>query len=97
MAQDSLNMENTLDFEITESLENEKISGRTSPLRHGNVTMTGTFALKPTEAGTEMTYVVGYEMPWGIPGKILEKLFLKRALEKENEKELKNLKSILEK
>jgi len=51
------------DFEITESLENGKITGRTSPmLRHGNMTLIATFTLKPMEAGTEMTYVVDYEI-----------------------------------
>jgi len=36
-------------------------------------------------------------MPWGILGKFLDKLFIHRIAEKELEKELKNLKSILEK
>ena len=83
------------DVEIIESLENQKITFRTSPV-HG-VCMIATFAVKPAEAGTEMAYVVDYEMPWSFLGKILGKLFVRRALEKDIEGELENLKSVLEK
>jgi uncharacterized protein YndB with AHSA1/START domain len=82
--------------EITENIENEKISSRwrgTGMVRNTIVTYT----LKPTEAGTEMTYVVDYEMPWGIFGTFLDKLFAQRMAEKANERELENLKHILEK
>ena len=83
------------DMEITESIENEKITTRTSPI-HG-VTMIATFALKPTRVGTEMAYIVDYEMPWGIFGKFLDKLFVRRALKKDITGEAEKLKSILEK
>jgi len=83
------------DMTITESLENEKIVYRTSPI-HG-VIMHGTFTLKPTEAGTEMTYAADYEMPWGVLGKFLDKVMMKRAMKKDLEGESKSLKSFLEK
>ena len=83
------------DFKITESLENEKITVRTSPI-HG-ATMTISVILKPTEIGTEMAYTVDYEMPWGIFGKFLDKLFVRRALKKDITGETEKLKSILEK
>ncbi len=87
--------EGEFDFEITESLENEKISSR---WRGGRVQETiVTFTLKPTEAGTEMTYAVDYEMPWGVFGKFLDKLVGQREAKKIIEKESKKLKSILEK
>jgi len=70
------------DLEITESLENEKITTRTSPY-HG-VTLIATFALKPTEAGTEMAYAVDYGMPWSILGKILDKLFVRQIVRSES-------------
>jgi uncharacterized membrane protein len=82
--------------EITENIENEKISSRwqgTGLVRNSIITYT----LKPTEAGTEMTYVVDYEMPWGVFGKFLDKLFAQRMSEKSVGRELENLKSILEK
>jgi len=83
------------DFRITESLENEKITARTTPI-HG-ATMTTLFLLKPTEMGTEVTYAVDYEMPWGIFGKFLDKLFIRRLFKKDISGEAEKLKSILEK
>jgi len=75
-------------FEITESLENEKITYRLYGRYHALVT----HILEPVEKGTKMTYVVDYEMPWGILGKIIEPLF-----RREFDRDLKNFKSILEK
>ena len=83
------------DMEIIESLENEKIVFRTSPI--SGVRMTGIFTLKPTEAGTEMTYAADYTMPWGVLGKFLDKVIIKRAMKKDLEGESKSLKSFLEK
>ena len=84
-----------LDFEITESLENEKLTVRISSI-HG-ATLTASFVLKPMEVWTEMTYAIDYEMPWGIFGKFLDKLFVRRALKKDISGEAEKLKSILEK
>ena len=78
------------DFEVIESLENEKIT-----YLHGGGPMT--YILEPTDEGTKLTYVVEYEMPWGIFGKFIEKLFAKRLGERGVEKSLEKLKSILEK
>ena len=78
------------DFKVTESLENEKITylhGGESPM---------TYILKPTDEGTRLTYVVEYEMPWGIFGKLIQPL-TKRIGEKDLDKSLAKLKSILEK
>jgi len=76
-------------FEVTESLENEKITylHESSPM---------TYILKPTDEGTRLTYVVEYEMPWGIFGKFIEPL-LNGIGEREVKKSLEKLKSILEK
>jgi hypothetical protein len=78
------------DFKVTESLENEKIT-----YLHENSPVT--YILKTTDEGTKLTYVVEYEMPWGIVGKFLAKLFSKRMGEREFERSLEKLKSILEK
>ena len=83
------------DMTITESVENEKIVYRTSPIQ--GVIIIGTCTLKPTEAGTEVSYAADYEMPWGVLGKFLDKVMMKRAMEKDLERELKGLQSILEK
>jgi hypothetical protein len=78
------------DFEVTESLKNEKIT-----YLHGGDPLT--YILEPVEDGTKLTYTVEYEMPWGIFGKFIEKTFGKRLGERGVEKSLENLKSILEK
>ncbi len=84
------------DFEITESLENEKITFLSKGTGEGKVTMTITYILEPAEEGTKLTYAMDYEVPWGILGKGLDKLG-HRSGEKTVEKELEKLKSILEK
>ena len=81
------------DLEITESIRNEKMTSRAS---FGSMTSIGTYSLKPTESGTEVTYVMAYE--WSsLLGKIFEKLVFGKSAEKESEKGLEKLKSILEK
>jgi hypothetical protein len=57
---------------------------------------TGTFSLKPTEAGTELTYVIEYEFH-SLISRIMDKLVFARSVKKDSEKGLENLKSILEK
>ena len=80
------------DLEIMESLENEKMASRSSV---GSMTSIGTFSLKPTEAGTEVTYVMDYEWD-SLLGKIFDKLMFGRSVEKDSQKGLEKLKSILE-
>jgi uncharacterized membrane protein len=83
------------DLEITESLENEKMVYSVRGYR-GSKSTIGICTLKSTQAGTEMTFVIDYEVT-NVGFKILDKLFLERALEKDVEKFLEKLKSILEK
>ena len=82
------------DLEITESLENEKMM---YCLDVGKFSVMVTYNLEPIEDGTKFTYAVDYEMPWSILGKIIEKTYYHRHMEKEYERSLKNFKSILEK
>jgi uncharacterized protein YndB with AHSA1/START domain len=83
-----------LTFKVTESLKNEKI---TYLIEEPGRNSTITYILEPVEAGIKLTHLVGYEMPWGIFGKFLEKAFAKRMGEGQLEKSLEKLKSILEK
>ena len=83
-----------IDFEIMESLENEKMTFRMLGKRANNTVVTS--VLESTDDGTRFVYVMTYELPWGILGKGLGKL-AKGSLEKEAEKALEKLKSILEK
>ncbi len=83
------------DLDISESLENEKITVISKGkykypwMGGGRVTMTVTYTLKPVKEGTKLTYAMGYEMFGG--------RFGKGYLEKQVEKSLEKLKSILEK
>jgi uncharacterized protein YndB with AHSA1/START domain len=83
-----------IDFEVTESLENEKMTFRMLGKRANNTVVT--YVLESIDDGTRFVYVMTYELPWGILGKGLGKL-AKGSLEKEGEKALEKLKSILEK
>jgi len=85
-------------FEITESLENEKLTHRIREKTfRGTLTALATYTLEPGQPETKFTYVADYEMPWGILGKFLDKLFIHRIIRKEVGTELENLKGILEK
>ena len=80
------------DIEIIESIKNDKMTSRTTS---GSMTSIGTFSLKPTETGTEVTYVMEYEwhsILWKILGVVLG-----RWIKKDSEKGLENLKKVLEK
>ena len=83
-----------LTFKVTESLKNEKI---TYLIEETGRKSTITIVLEPIEEGTKLTYAVGYEMPWGLFGKFLEKAFAKRMGEGQLKKSLEKLKGILEK
>jgi hypothetical protein len=88
-------------FEILESLENKKIKyyAWEKPKYLGKLSMFVTYSLESTEADTKFTYALesGEYGIFGIFGKFLEKLFLRRMTEKQIEKALLNLKSTLEK
>jgi len=86
-----------LDFEITESLENEKMTFDVRKSGNNKTSGSVTFLLEPTEVGTKFTSVYGYELPGGVFGKFLDRLFASRMEGKHVEKCLERLKSILEK
>ncbi len=83
------------DIEITESLENEKIACVCRGVPH-STDVVETFTLEPTETGTKITFVADGEVTNPIY-RIVEKLFVRRAIEKGTERSLEKLKSILEK
>ena len=89
--------EGEFDFVVTESLEKEKMTFHVKKTGTSQTLATMTFSLEPMEGGTEMRIVYDYEMPWGVFGKFLEKLFARRMEEKHQEKCLDKLKSVLEK
>jgi len=84
------------DFEITESLRNEKIVWHSAGSR-AKPNMTRLYTLEPTETGTMVTTVFDYTSPFWVLGKIVDKAGGQRIAEKEIETSFRNLKSILEK
>ena len=87
-------------FEIIESLENKKIKYRAweKPKYLGTLSMLRTYSLEPVGTDTKITCEVESEKYgiFGILGKFLEELYLRRWAEKQMQKALENLKSILE-
>ncbi len=83
------------DIEITESVENEKIACVCRGVPH-STDVVEIFSLEPTEAGTKITFVADGEVT-GLIYRVLEKLFVRRAIEKGTERSLEKLKSLLEK
>ncbi len=81
------------DVEITEWTDNERASWRTIS---GNPTMIFTAALAPSNAGTKVTFTVDYELPYSILGKIIDKLRVHKAMEKDGENALRKLKNMAE-
>jgi len=83
------------DFEITESLENEKMAYQFSfPMMGARVHVTN--ILEPIDEGTKLRYVIDYKMSWGILGKMVGKLATIGG-GNEVERDLERFKSILEK
>jgi uncharacterized membrane protein len=87
-------MKSEADLEITEVIENEKESWRSTS---GNMTGFGFIALSPTEAGTKVTQVIDYELPYSVLGKLIDKLRVHKAMDKSYDIALKKLKDIMEK
>ena len=81
-----------MDVEITEVIENEKLAWRST-----NFKMSGFRSLSSTKDGTKLTTVEEYEMPYSIIGKLIDKLWFRKAMEKEVETGLNNMKAMLEK
>ena len=86
-------------FEIMESLENKKLKyyAWEKPKYFGTLSMFVSYSLEPVGLDTKFTYELESGLPWGFFGKFLEKLFARRMAEKNIQKALENLKSIVEK
>jgi len=91
-------------FKIIESLEHEKITFRAweKPKYFGTLAVLTTYTLESVGTDTKFTYEFESDYSraklfFGIFLKFLEKLFLRRWAEKQIQKVLENLKTILEK
>lgn len=62
----------------------------------GNFTAISTGTISPTDSGTEFTIAIDYELPYSILGKMIDKLRVHKAMEKDLEKGLKGIKKSTE-
>jgi len=82
------------DVEITEYVKGERARWRTTG---GNLTAIGLTTLEPIKAGTKLIFVIDYDLPYSILGKIVDKLLVSREVERGIKRGLGKLKSTLEK
>jgi hypothetical protein len=85
-------------FKIIERLEHKKMKYRAweKPKYFGTLSQFTTYSLEPEGRDTKFTVEVETEKFLGIFGEFLIKLFLRRWAEKQMQKSLENLKTILE-
>ena len=83
-----------MDLETTELIANEKVAFRTTG---GNITGLGYITLSPTKAGTKVTEVIDYQLPYSVLGKLIDKLRVHKAIDKSYDVALKKLKDMVEK
>lgn len=82
------------DVEMVECVKNEKRAWRTTSPR---TPITSVTTLTPTEAGTRVTFLMEYNLPYSIFGKVIDKLRVSRELDKGIEQGFENLKVTAEK
>ncbi len=83
-----------LNFKVTEWVENEKLAFimTSGPLKKDDEV----WSIKATPSGSVVTLIMDVEMPWGIIGKIMDRLFVGRTVGKHQEEILANLKTLVE-
>jgi carbon monoxide dehydrogenase subunit G len=81
------------DMEITEFEKNKKLTMRTI---RSKFKMQQTATLEPTAKGTKLTYIMDYNMPYSIFGRIVDKLSVQKTLDKNLEKMASDMKKALE-
>jgi len=89
-----VNKNGVFDAEISEFVENRKITWHTIEASKFKVKMT--FALEPMNKGTKMTQFTDYELPYSVLGKLLDKLKVSKEIDKEATKWMGNAKKALE-
>lgn len=81
------------DAETTEWVENERFAWRTTA---GTFTGVGYMTLTPTDSGTKTTFVMDYDLPYSLLGKIIDKLRVGKDVDKDAVRGLEKLKEIAE-
>lgn len=80
--------------EITEFVENERYSGRQKGGALKKFVHTSLF--EPVEGGTKLTSIVEYELPFSLLGAIMDKLKVRKDMEKASDYSMKRTKELLE-
>jgi uncharacterized membrane protein len=80
------------DMRLTDFDENKKVRWHTDEPNK----MTNTLLLEATNKGTMLTHIVEYELPYSYLGKIIDKLRVKKDVEKEMSAWLENAKYTIE-
>ena len=81
------------DAETTEWTENSRFAWRSTG---GTFTGIGSMTLASFGAGTKATFMMDYDLPYSIFGKIIDKLRVYKAIEKATERGLEKLKATFE-
>ncbi len=81
------------DAETTEWVENKKYAWRTTS---GTFTGVGSMTLAPTNSGVKTTFVMDYDLPYSILGKIIDRLRVGKDLDKDAVRGMEKLKEIAE-
>lgn len=81
------------DTETTEWAVNERGAWRSTG---GTFTGIGSMTLNPSETGTKATFMMDYDLPYSILGKIIDKLRVCKAVEKGTTRALRKLKILAE-
>jgi uncharacterized membrane protein len=82
------------DAETTEWIENVKYSWRTTA---GNFTGVGSMKLSPIETGIKATFIMDYDLPYSILGKIIDKIRVSKDIDQSCKRGLEKLREISEK
>lgn len=83
-----------LHYVVTEWMENERLAFvmTLGPAKRDDQV----WSIEATPSGSRFTLTEDYEMSWGVIGKLMEKLFVGRIIDKHLEEILANLKSLAE-
>jgi uncharacterized membrane protein len=81
------------DAETTEWIVNEKHAWRTIG---GSLTAIGSMTYTPTKGGTNATFIMDYDLPYSILGKLMDKVRVSKDMNKSMERAMKKLKEIAE-
>jgi uncharacterized protein YndB with AHSA1/START domain len=81
-------------FKATEWLDNERLAFimTSGPLKKDDEV----WSIKATPSGSIVTLMMDVQMPWGVIGKVMDKLFVSSTVAKHQEEMLANLKKLTE-